>query len=245
MSLTKSYFDQKHTELMTKILSLEKGIEALRNENLELKEENTVLKTEVVNLKKSCLQVELVSKRQNILLHGIPAVQGGNSENATREFLSELGVSNANSMPFVKCYRLNGNKPPGSNTRATSRTTLKAGPVFVTLANLADKDAIMKNCGRLKGSGKSITSDLPRELARRRKELLSFGYNLRTSSDTSTRVAETRVITKGISVWIEAKKSSKSKTWLRIEDSCFDPFKLSSNATSVVPSPAVIVGGDE
>ena len=52
MSLTKSHFDHKHTELMTKILSLEKGIEALRNENLELKEENTVLKTEVVNLKK-------------------------------------------------------------------------------------------------------------------------------------------------------------------------------------------------
>jgi len=47
---------------MTKILSLEKGIEALRNENLELKEENTVLKTKVVNLKKSCLQVELVQK---------------------------------------------------------------------------------------------------------------------------------------------------------------------------------------
>ena len=41
------------------------------------------------------------------------------------------------------------------------------------------------------------------------------------------------------------RKSSKSKTWLQIQDSCFDPFKLSSNATSVVPSPAVIVGGDE
>ena len=46
--------------------------------NSELKEENMVIKTEVVNLKKSCLQVELVSKRQNTLLHGIPAVQGGN-----------------------------------------------------------------------------------------------------------------------------------------------------------------------
>ena len=79
----------------------------------------------------------------------------------------------------------------------------------MTLANLADKDAIIKNYGKLKGYGKSITSDLPRELTRRRKELLSFGYNLRTSSDTSTRVAETRVITKGISVWIEAKKVFK------------------------------------
>ena len=103
----------------------------------------------------------------------------------------------------------------------------------------------MKNCGKVKGSGKSITSDLPRELARRRKELLSFGYNLRTLSDTFTKVFETRVITKGISVWIEAKKSSKSNTWLRIEDSCFDTFKLSSYTASVVPSPAVSVGGDK
>ena len=144
MSLTKSYFDQKHTELMTKILSLEKGIEALRTENWELKEENAVFKAEVITLKQSCLQFELVSKRQNILLHGIPNVQGSNSENAACEFLAEIGVNNVNSMPFVKCYRLNGNKPSGSNTRAMSRTTAKAGPVFVTLANLADKDTIMK-----------------------------------------------------------------------------------------------------
>ena len=72
MSLTKSYLDQKQIELIKKILSLEKGIEAFRNENFELKEENTVLKAEVINLKNSCLQVELVSKRQNNLLHGIP-----------------------------------------------------------------------------------------------------------------------------------------------------------------------------
>ena len=110
----------------------------------------------------------------------------------------------------------------------------------MTLTNLADKDAIMKNCGKLKGSGKSITSDLPRELARRKKELLSFGYYLRTSSDDSTKVAETRVITKGISVWIEAKKSSKNTTWLRIEDSCFDPFKLSSYTAFIVSFPRCV-----
>ena len=104
----------------------------------------------------------------------------------------------------------------------------------------------MKNCGKLKGSGKSITSDLPRELARRiEKNCYLSAIILCTSSDTSTKVAETQVITKGISVWIEAKKFSKSKTWLQIEDSCFDPFKLSNNVTSVVPSATVIVGGDE
>ena len=92
-------------------------------------------------------------------------------------------------MPFVKCYCLNGNKPSGCNTRAMSKTMLKAMPVFITLANLVNKDTIMKNCGKLKGSGKSITFDLPCELACCRKELLSSGYNLCTSSDTSTRVA--------------------------------------------------------
>ena len=61
----------------------------------------------------------------------------------------------------------------------------------MTLGNLSDKDAIMENCGKLKGSGKNITSDLTLELARRRKELLSFGYNLRTSPDTLTKVTET------------------------------------------------------
>ena len=34
-------------------------------------------------------------------------------------------VSSTNSLPLVKCYGLKGNKPSGSNTKVTSRTTSK------------------------------------------------------------------------------------------------------------------------
>lgn len=95
MSLTLAHFDQKHRELMDKIFSLENGISALRKENSDLKQENSVLKSEVINLKKSCLQAELVSKRQNIILHGIPIVQGVDPETAARKLFTEIGVANA------------------------------------------------------------------------------------------------------------------------------------------------------
>ena len=64
--------------------------------------------------------------------------------------------SNMNSLPLVKCYHLNGNKPSGSITKATSRTTSKAGTVFVALANLTNKDTIIKYYGELKRSEKAL-----------------------------------------------------------------------------------------
>lgn len=243
MSLTLAHFDQKHRELMDKILSLENGISALRKENSDLKQENSVLKSEVINLKKSCLQAELVSKRQNIILHGIPIVQGVDPETAARKLFTEIGVANANSLQIVKCYRFNANKQSGVNTRATKPAS-KPGSIFVSLANLLDKDEIMKNCGKLKGSGKSVSSDLPRDLARRRKELLAYGYSLRTSSDHSVKVAETRIMAKGINVWIEVKKTAKSKKWSRLDDSCYDPFSLSASISSALP-PSVVPFDDD
>lgn len=234
-SLTKDYFDQKHQELMQLVANLEQGIDALRQENSQLRQENCVLKSELINIKKSCLQSELASKRQNLLLHGIPVVSGQSAETAVRELLTDIGLANADAIPFVKCYRLNSNRQKGASTRSSARNKIE--PIIVTLTSITDKDDIMRNCGKLKGSRKSISCDLPRDLARRRKELLAYGYSLRTSAIPSVKVAETRVMSKGINIWLEAKKNSKVKNWTRVEDTCFDPFMISVSASNaVIPS---------
>ena len=52
------------------------------------------------------------------------------------------------------------------------------------------------------------------------------------------KVAETRVMSKGINIWLEAKKNSKVKNWTRVEDTCFGPFMISVSASNtVIPSP--------
>ena len=57
---------------------------------------------------------------------------------------------------------------------------------------------ITKECGKLKKTGLSISTDLPAELGKRRKELLSLGYKLKTSKVTAEEVAETRLVQRGV-----------------------------------------------
>jgi hypothetical protein len=66
---------------------------------------------------------------------------------------------------------------------------------------------------------------LPADLGKRRKELLSLGYKLRNSKVASEKIAETRLIQKGIKLWLETKKS-KTAQWMKFPDECYDPLKL-------------------
>jgi len=92
--------------------------------------------------------------------------------------------------------------------------------------SINDKNNILRNYGKLKNPRKSISYNLPQDLARRRKELLAYGYSLRTSASPLVKVAETRVISKGINIWLEATKNSKAKNWTRAEETCFDTYKI-------------------
>ena len=41
------------------------------------------------------------------------------------------------------------------------------------------------------------------------------------------KVVEIKVVLKGISLWLEVRKSANTKEWSRIEESCFGPFSSS------------------
>ena len=84
---------------------------------------------------------------------------------------------------------------------------------------------IMKECGKLKKTGFSISTDLPAELGKRRKELLSLGYKLKTSKMTAKKVAETRLVQRGVRMWLDVKKSKNSQ-WAKYPDEYFDSVQL-------------------
>ena len=97
-------------------------------------------------------------------------------------------------------------------------------PIFVSLDGF-DRSMIMKECGKLKKTGFSISTDLPAEPGKRRKELLSLGYKLKTSKVTAEKLAETRLVQRGVRMWLDVKKSKNSQ-WAKHLDKCFDPVKL-------------------
>ena len=83
----------------------------------------------------------------------------------------------------------------------------------------------MKECGKLKKTGFSVSTDLPAELGKRRKELLALGYRLKTLKSAAEKVTETRMVQRGIRLWLDVKKS-RSSDWSKFSDECFDPFTL-------------------
>ena len=74
-------------------------------------------------------------------------------------------------------------------------------------------------------TGFAISTNLPVEIGKRRKELLSLGYKLKTSKVTTEKVAETRLVQRGIRMWLDVKKF-KNPQWAKYLDECFDPVKL-------------------
>ena len=195
MSVTKKHFDERMDDL-------KQMIENLRIENSALKQENSDLKNAIIAVKEQCLSTELYVKRKNLLIHGIPNKDSENIEETVHDFLSGMPVQNSKDIKFTAMYRIRNKtkRPSRSNSRPVS------DPIFVSVLNLRHKDRIMACVGSLKGTGKSISNDLPSELAKRRKELLSTAYKLRNSKVTAEKVSQTKVMQQGTKLWLETKK---------------------------------------
>jgi len=224
MAVTKEHFDRRMDEML-------QLISQLQTENKLLRAENKLLKTELVQVKTSTLRTELYTRKNNIIIHGIEAPQG--SENLRQTvasfFEAKLGISNANQIRMSAIYRIS---KKSSRPEPESVLSLRSGtqrkkvvePIFVSLDGF-DRSMIMKECGKLKKTGFSISTDLPAELGKRRKELLSLGYKLKTSKVTAEKVAETRLVQRGVRMWLDVKKSKNSQ-WAKYLDECFDPVKV-------------------
>ena len=183
---------------------LKQMVENLRKENSALKQENSDLKNAIIAVKEQCLSTELYVKRENLLIHGIANKDSENIEETVHDFLSGMSVQNSKDIRFTAMYRIrNKTKRLPVRTLAPFRTLF-----FVSVLNLRHKDSIMACVGSLKGTGKSISNDLPSELAKRRKELLSTAYKLRNSKVTAEKVSQTKVMQQGTKLWLETKKTS-------------------------------------
>ena len=225
MALTKQHFDDRMDEVLQKIAKLQQ-------ENKLLRSENRSLRSELLRVKSTALRSELYSRRNNLVIHGLESSDGEDlRQKVVGFFESKLGIATANEIRMNVVYRIS-KKPSNAESSGSSGPTLRnsaqrknsADPIFASLENF-DRSEIMKECGKLKKTGFSVSVDLPADLGKRRKELLSLGYKLRNSKVASEKIGKTRLIQKGIKLWLETKKS-KTAQWMKFPDKCYDPLKL-------------------
>jgi hypothetical protein len=220
-SLTKEHFDRRMDELTA-------TISMLQQENKVLKTENKLLKLELIKVKSSALRVDLHTRRNNILLHGIDTPnESENLRDTVKNFFGKkLGIADPDQIGISVAYRVKKSTASddgvGPSLRSGRKKTVE--PIFVQLKNY-DRSLILKECGKLKKTGYSVSTDLPAELGKRRKELLALGYKLKNAKGAE-KVSETRVVQRNVKLWLETKKSKSSQQWVKYDDDCFDPLKL-------------------
>lgn len=217
MALTKAYFDSRMDEMTSFLKGLQK-------DNQLLKLENKCMREELNKLKANMVRIDLQNRKHNLVFHGIPKLVNDNPQLMVQEVIkTKLDISDADNIPISKCYRIKMKEDRGAK-KGTD-------PIFVSFKNSSDCDLLTRNCGKLKKTGISISSDLPPELARRRKELLSQGYKLKNSTGRD-KVLQTKVVQKGIKLWLETKKT-RSAQWVKFKDDCYE-FLQTSAVTSAI-----------
>lgn len=148
-------------QLRTDVNMLQTLCKSLVKENQELKEQTNGLET--------------YSRRNNLIIHGIPEDIGESQESlykAVRSFFcAKLGINQdvVNNMKFIRCHRLN----------TSEYRSIK--PIIVRFNDYDDRDRVWKLKYKLGVHiDMSICEDYPTTIAYRRRKLLPIFYRART-----------------------------------------------------------------
>ena len=106
-------------------------------------------------LEKKCYRQEslsdLYSKRQNLIIHGIPATDLNEDKTQSLQkvkFFLKNQLKIDREILIVDAHRLKSMKM--NDTKRNTRSTTKDNPIIIRLSNLFDKDLIIKSLKELK-----------------------------------------------------------------------------------------------
>ena len=189
---TKEYLDnmtscitQQITDSTTKLEDLIKhqgsDIDQLRSENKALKAKHLInegrltrVEKVVVDLKEELLKVQQHSMKENLIFQNIPEKQQENVNTILREYMSmELKISDEllGKIGVIRAHRM-GIK--GKFPRS-----------IVAKINDAGRNIILRHTKNLKGKNTSVYTQLPRELAERKKQLVPLFKQARAANKTT------------------------------------------------------------
>lgn len=152
-------------ELKVDFTIMKNDYTGLKHECNVLNNECKKLRTENIALKEQSTNLEIYSRKNNVILRGITEVKDENNsmcEETVRLFLkSKLDIESVcvDAMQFQRCHRLRGRK------------NQHARDVIVRFRSLADKDIVWGAQSKLKMTKYGMNEDFPREVANNRRKL--------------------------------------------------------------------------
>jgi len=207
-------------ELSLKFVSLKADIEVIKSDGIERGNRIRELESQLNAHKASCellskelLLVDLKSRKKNLIIHGLRNEKGNQTlESNVKSWISDtLGISSP--ITIDNLYRLGSKTSNNITTRRGSSKTETLKPVFLSLSNDKDVQLIMRNVGKLKGSGARVVSDLPPKLNDIRNNLLAKAKGLREAGKWES----SRIKQKGADLWLEVCHLNSDK-WIKYDD---------------------------
>ena len=132
------------------------------------------LQAQYKQLQERIIAIESKSRRENLLIDGLPEPQPGQTETTNdcqrlvRDFFkNQLKMQNVENIRAVRCYRLG--RPPSTGTG--SRPQLRPRTMRVMFNWLGDRETVWGNRKHLRGSKFQLSEDFPKEIVDRRKRL--------------------------------------------------------------------------
>lgn len=168
----------------TSIFDINKRIDRLEKANLELRNENQMLKDSVNTMAakleqvtQSCDDIDQYSRGSNILIHGVPSPPGNAPEpNLAMDMTNLLNTHLNVSISLADVNLIH--RLPRTNTAASASGRPKPPPIIIQFINKQIRNQILANRKLLKGKGFSITE----QLTSRKATLLRKASELVTAS---------------------------------------------------------------
>ena len=174
--------ERKIESLDTRIIDLEKGYSFMETDFMELKQEMEVMKAEkadikyVNEMKQSVVDLVNRSKRNNIVLHGIPEGEEGDTHDCTR-YVTKF-FSDHMEVPNVEIERAHRSPAGKPKQRDATMATTRPRPIHVKLLRFNDRETLLKRGAmlkevRIRGKKVGISDDVHRDTREEHKKLMA------------------------------------------------------------------------
>ena len=156
--IEKLVFETKATN--ERLDAVEKDIAELRAELENEKQARRTMSAQIEDLKEKLVSQDAYSRRENLVISGIPQNERENCMTKAKEFFKSVLLLNADvveNMPIQRCHR--------------QRSKLSPAPIIVRFLNYSDRMIIWKARSNIKENRHAIWEDLPQEMVARRNQL--------------------------------------------------------------------------
>ena len=124
------------------------------------------LQGEIETLRDEKLYMEVYQRRENLRFYGIRDASGSTEENVKEVLVgfmqNELDISEADTIEFQRIHRIGRLNPSQDKPR----------PIIARFLRYSDRELVMSRAKKLTGKGFGISADFPKDIVKRRKELM-------------------------------------------------------------------------